>query len=268
MDRSKSVLREGYVCKHENGQDEVLYCVLKAAALCFHRRKVHKRHTPLGMLKLDTFRVEEEECKEEEMRKDCNSNNNRFPWQILTQDLKLSLHCGSEKERSDWLGAIREAQQSTNSSSTESSGSDACREPENVASSLSARACEETRDSKDEKKQEDGSPLEIPGGFVADSPSPNSVYNSSHTDANKEDSVGINEDLMASIDDKPRHRLRSHSLSEIVYSSNITESDDCVCRRKSNTAPLDGGHGRKAFKTVDKLIDVHSTLCRQLVRWI
>lgn len=266
MDKSKIILREGYVYKHENGKDEVLYCVLKVAALCFHRRKVHKRHTPLGMLKLETFRVEVEECKEEEMTKDCNSNNNRFPWRIVTQDFELFLHCGSENERTEWLGAIRKAQQD-NSLSTESSRPVVRSELEDVSSPVSARASEETKDSEDEK-QKDSSPLEIPGGFVADSPSSDSVYNSSHTDADKEDGVGINEDLMASIDDKPRHRLRSHSLSEIVCSPKITESDEFAFRRKSNTAPLDGGHGRKAFKTVDKLIDVHSTFCRQLVRWI
>lgn len=279
MEKSRSVLREGYVyCKHENGQDDVLYFVLKAHALSFHRRKVHKRHTPLGLLKLDEIRVETEKCNEQkETRKDsCDSNNNnndRFSWQIVTQNLTLLLNSGSEKERIGWLEAIREAQQLQQSlSSAKDLPQPVPYNIEAVSHSVSKTAPVETEKAK---KQTDNPAVlvEIPCGFVADSPDSKSVYHSWHTDANKHNTVVGNHDdddtLIASVNAGPRPRLRSRSLCELIYSTDndISDNDELRCR-KSHTAPLDGGHNRKTFKTVDKLIDVHSTLCRQLVRWI
>lgn len=259
MDKSRSILHEGYVYKEEkNGQVDVVYFVLKPNALCFYRRKVHRRHTPVGRLKLEEICVETEECTRKEMQSDCNSNYNRFSWQIIAQKGKLFLYCGTLEERCAWLTAIQAAQKDLSNDRSQHASCD-FKKPANELhqrSNLNA-----------EKQQQVELALKSPSHLDTDPTHSKSIYHCSHTDIGKDNSVG-NGDSSNAVDDKPRSRLRSRSLSELINSNDFADHETYLRFLKSNSTPPEGGNSRTAFKTVDKLIDVHSAWCRQLVRWI
>jgi hypothetical protein len=256
MDKSKTTLREGYLYREENlhGKAEVLYCVLKPNTLSFHRRKVHKRHTPLGLLKLDEVIVDIEDNTNDGCvgldSVDCNHNLTRFPWKILSGEHKLFLYCASVEDRAAWLDAIDDAKKIlSNKINTEDGGiaeKDAIIQRANEQSELAS-----------EVKATDDNPQLL---------SRKCVYNSSNTEVEANESVR-NEDELCLPERRQVIRVRSRSLSEVERANDAVEDTEQYNRYlKSKSAPPD--HGKRGCKTVDKLIDVHSGLCRQLVKWI
>ena len=266
MDKSKTIIREGYVvCREEklNGKHESsLYCVLKPNTLCFHQRKVHKKHTPLGLLKLGELTVDIEEdtgdnCNGDDVV-DCNNNRARFPWTVESAEHKLFLYCASFADRTAWVDAIEAAKTSSCCVTTNSDG--------NGTNETNLRNCTIERASERSKlTSEVNESVENHQLF-----DPKSVDNySSHTPceqtANTSGTMGRNEDNCVHEEPKTLTRVRSHSLSEVEKPSDVVKDSAQYTRYiKSKSAPPD--NGKRGCKTVDKLI--HTGLCRQLVKWI
>jgi hypothetical protein len=259
MDKSRTILREGYLYREEKlrGQAEVLYCVLKPNTLSFHRRKVHKRHTPLGLLKLDELIIDiqdftNDECVEGDSV-DCNHNLSRFPWNIMCGEHKVFLYCASLEDRTAWIDAIVGAKKSlTSELNTEDE-----RGTKNDNGSITERANEQGELTSEVKGSVDNHQLL----------GRKCVYNSSDTTGESNDAVRTGIDICPPAR-KSVIRVRSRSLSEVEKTNDdlILDSEQHTRYLKSKSAPPD--NGKRGCKTVDKLIDVHSGLCRQLVRWI
>lgn len=256
MDKSKTVLREGYIYREEvlHGQADVLYCVLKPNTLNFHRRKVHKRHTPLGSLKLEELTVDIPDNTNAECigldAVDCNRNVKRFPWKILSGEHKLYLYCANLEDRTGWVEAIELAKRGLTDEEN-------CEDLETITidqnDNIVERAKEQSRGSSDIGSVDNLQLL-----------SPKSVDNSTHSVP--ENTVRRENDLSPS-EPKKIIRVRSRSLSEVEKTDDlISDSEHYSRHMKSKSAPPDGV--KRGCKTVDKLKDVHSGLCRQLVRWI
>lgn len=253
MDKSKTILREGYVYREEklHGLAEVLYCVLKPNTLCFHRRKVHKRHTPLGLLKLEELVVDindytNDECSGESSV-DCNHNLTRFPWKIVSGEQQVFLYCASLEDRIAWLAAIEGAKKTLtgviNSENFKSNTEEDC-------GNISEGAKEQSELASKVKGSVDNHQLLTS----------KSVYNSSDTTCELNNAVRTEVSQPKTIT-----RIRSHSFSEVEKPNDlILDNEQHTRYLKSKSAPPD--NGKRACKTVDKLI--HSGLCRQFVRWI
>ena len=256
MDKSKTVLREGYIYREEvlHGQADVLYCVLKPNTLNFHRRKVHKRHTPLGSLKLEELTVDILDNTNYECigldAVDCNRNVKRFPWIILSGKHKLYLYCADLEDRTGWVEAIKLAKSDLTSEVN-------CEDLKIITidhnDNFVTRAKEQRQGSEDKGSVDNLQLL-----------SPKSVDNSTHSVP--DNTVRKDNDLSSS-EPKNITRIRSRSLSEVEKTDDvILDSEHCTRHMKSKSAPPDGG--KRGCKTVDKLKDVHSGLCRQFVKWI
>ena len=258
MDKCRTILREGYLYREEKlrGQAEVLYCVLKPNTLSFHRRKVHKRHTPLGLLKLDELIVDIEDNTSDECvgldTVDCNHNLARFPWKILSGEHKLFLYCASLEDRDAWLNAIDAAKKTLSFKLNTEDGSNA----EDNHDGIIKRANEQSEPASEAKESVDN-PLSL---------SRKCVYNSSNTEVEEKDTVG-SENEQCFPEREQVIRNRSRSFSEVERTNDLVQDSEQLSRYlKSRSAPPD--NGKRGCKTVDKLIDVHSGLCRQFVKWI
>lgn len=252
-----SIIREGYVYKEERKVGQlggVFYFVLKTNVLCFHRRKVHRRHTPLGSLKLEEICTEIRECNEDDTQVDSNANYKRFSWQIVYQNRKLFLFCATEEERSSWITAILEAKKTLCSVSVP---------PDSKNLNILDKS-----DNLMADKQE-GLTVVLQGSCNLHTAVSKSVDNSSHTEEKSNNSVGIGEVPVSVCQKTPIRRRRSRSLSELISIDSIENQVSELRSAKSKSAPPVGGTNKRAFTaTVDKLIDVQSVWCRQLVRWI
>lgn len=238
MDKTKIVLREGYVYREDKGYGQVdcLYCVLKPNSLSFHRRKVHKRHTPLCLLRLEDLSIEMDDrgCFAGDI--DCNNNiTSRFPWIVTSGAHVLYLYCSSLEDSKEWIKAIEDCQKNLTRPVTESN--------KNIEEKVQCKVdINQTKNSVD------------------DTPLFNVV-----TGDNKWNSLNKTEAVKT-----VSNRIRSRSFSELETVNNV----DVLCKVEHNikymksakSAPLDSG--KLGFKTVDKLINVQTGLCRQFVRWI
>ena len=254
MDNSKTILREGYVYREEklHGQADVLYCVLKPNTLSFHRRKVHKRHTPLGLFKLEELSVDIEEGENDEVDSlDCNHNVKRFLWTIISGGDQVFLYCASLADRNAWVDSIEGAKKTLSCAENPEDFEDDVRADYNCINEGVKEQCK------------------LVSGFCKSDDSHQllshkSVDNSTHSANKEEASVRKQEN---SQEYKMITRVRSRSLSEMEKPNKLLSDKEQHARSiKSKSAPPDGG--KRGYKTVDKLIDVHSGLCRQLVRWI
>lgn len=256
MDKSKTVLREGYIYREEvlHGQADVLYCVLKSNTLNFHRRKVHKRHTPLGSLKLEEMTVDISDNRNSDCialdAVDCNHNVKRFPWKILSEEHKLYLYCANLEDRTGWVEAIELAKKGL---TCEVNFEDSETLTKDQNDNIVERATEQSVVAEGKGCVDNHQLL-----------SPKPVDNSTHSEPDH--TVRRENDLSPS-ESKSTTRVRSRSLSEVEKTDDlILDSERYTRHMKSKSAPPDSG--KRGCKTVDKFKDVRSGLCRQLVRWI
>lgn len=259
MDKSKTILREGYLFREEKpyGQAEALYCVLKAKSLSFHRRKVHKRHTPLGLVKLNevTVRVRQD-TDNLNVSMDRNHNMSRFAWEITNGDAQMFFYCANLEERLAWVASIEKARENMLKSCE-----DIHKESVVEGSGVVQSRTDEVLVSNSEKQLE---------SLSVDSPqlSANTVDVVQHFPIEVNNGVRIaSHSPISCAKNTVLTRVRSRSLCEVQNEDDvILANQEHVRSFKSKSAPPDSG--KRGFKTVDKLIDVHSGFCKQLVKWI